>query len=170
VRALNQLWAAVSKLMISGTSGGGASAVPPGGVAGQFLKKNSPTNYDDGWAYTPYCKGAAWDSGGALTSSPVVAAGASLVLGVAQSAGTIKSCTIATEGSGSVVIEVWKSFAGSIPTSANRIGTAALYGGSYSLDTVLSGWLTSVTAGDVFAFRLVSSSVVTWVSIVLTIG
>lgn len=68
-------------------SGGGGSAsngLPQGGTAGQYLKKNSATDFDAGWgdkpAYNAQDVGALPITGGTLTGDLEMAAGA-LILG-----------------------------------------------------------------------------------------
>lgn len=75
-------------------------------------------------------------------------------------AGTITEWNIVANDTTTCVVDVWKA-AGSKPTNANSITaaakpalTAATVGGS----TTLTGWTTTVAAGDVIAFELESVS------------
>lgn len=118
-------------------------------------------------ATSPYVKGAAW------SGAPVASLGADVVYGVAQADGFITACVCMGAPGGSATFEVWKTtYAGGLPTAANKIsgGTAAsISSGTKSRDTALTGWTTAVTRGDVFAFKLLTSSTFTWVSIQLEI-
>lgn len=88
-------------------------------------------------------------------------------------AGTIVSATISGTLNGSTcsaVVDIWKINA-AIPTVANTITASdlpTLSSSSYSQDTTLSGWTTSVSANDVFLDNVQSNtcdtlSVVLWV-------
>jgi hypothetical protein len=97
------------------------------------------------------------------------------VLKVANVACTILEVRIYTEGgTGSCVIDIWKAAAGTVPTSANDItgGVPPTITSGTSYDNaVLSGWTTSVAAGDVFLFTLASvSGAFTNVSIFIKVG
>jgi hypothetical protein len=80
---------------------------------------------------------------------------------------TIESYTITADVSGSIVIDVWKA-AGAIPTNGNSITASApptLSGAQYVHSTTLTGWTTSVAAGDVIGFEVDSASTVTKVTL-----
>jgi hypothetical protein len=69
--------------------------------------------------------------------------------------------------SGSCVIDVWKA-AGTIPTVANTIaGTEkpTLSTQQINSDTNLTTWTSSVSPGDIFAFNVDSTSVLTRVNL-----
>jgi len=114
-------------------------------------------------------KGANWVSpAGALT------AGVNLVFVNCPLAAAIKGVKILTAGGpGSVVVDIWKApFASFPPTVANSITAASqptISGGVTYSDIVLAGWNTTILAGDVLAFKLVSVSTFTEVTIVLEI-
>lgn len=116
-----------------------------------------------------YTRGAGWSGGGSAIATPTD--NISITCPVA---GTIENVQILTQGGpGACVIGVWKSpFLAYPPTAANSItGTdipQITAGISYS-DATLTGWTTSVNAGDVIAFHLASSSVFTTIEILLTI-
>lgn len=92
-------------------------------------------------------------------------------------AGTITASTLlstdAAVTSGSIVIDVWKvAFASYPPTVANTITASALptlSSATNAQDTTLTGWTTSVSAGDVFGFHVNSATTVTRVTLELTV-
>lgn len=116
-------------------------------------------------------KGASWVSpnGVPLTTSVTV------VFVNCPVPAAIKNVKILTAGGpGSCVIDIWKApFASFPPTVANSITAAALptisSGITYS-DIVLSGWNTTILTGDVLAFKLVSVSTFTEVTVILEIS
>ncbi len=75
--------------------------------------------------------------------------------------------------SGSIVVDIWKdTFANRPPTVADTITAAAkptLSGATGSEDSTLTGWTTSVTAGDVLGFNVDSVATVKQVMLQLTI-
>jgi hypothetical protein len=75
--------------------------------------------------------------------------------------------------SGSIVIDVWKdTYANYPPTVADTITASAkptLSSATKSDDTTLTGWSTSVTAGDVFGFNVDSCTAITKALLQLTI-
>jgi len=87
--------------------------------------------------------------------------------------GTITAARLLADQSGSIVIDVWKdTYANYPPTVADTITASAkptLSAAQKSEDTTLTGWTTSVTAGDVFAFKVDSATTVTRVRVVLDI-
>lgn len=85
--------------------------------------------------------------------------------------GTIASYTIVTKGgTGSVSIGVQKSTYSGFPTTSDITGGAHanVSSSTKATDSTLSGWTTTVTAGDVFRFVLRSVSTFTHVTITLT--
>ena len=72
--------------------------------------------------------------------------------------GTIQSARLLADQTGSVVIDVWKdTFANYPPTDADSITASApptISSDDNSEDTTLTGWTTSVTAGDVLGFNV----------------
>lgn len=87
--------------------------------------------------------------------------------------GTITRASIFADVSGSCVIDVWKdTYANYPPTVADTIAASAKPTLSTAIkndDSTLTGWTTSVTAGDVFGFNVDSASTVTRVVLVLEI-
>jgi hypothetical protein len=79
-----------------------------------------------------------------------------------QFSGTITSSLLTADASGSLVVDVWKINVGSFPpTVTNSITASALptlSSAQISQDSTLTGWTTTVTAGDVFAFNINSAS------------
>lgn len=77
-------------------------------------------------------------------------------------AGTITAWSIVADQSGSCVFDVWKDT--TIPTVADTITASAkptLTAAQNVYSTTLTGWTTSVAAGDILGFNLDSSSSVT---------
>ena len=75
----------------------------------------------------------------------------------AAATGIYKVVTTGTATAGpsncSITVDIWKA-AAAIPTSANKISAsdpATLSTAQYSVDTTLTGWTTTVAAGDVFS-------------------
>lgn len=71
-------------------------------------------------------------------------------------AGTITSWHLIADVAATCVIDVWKA-AGSVPTVANTITASAkpaLTTATTATSSTLTGWSTTVTAGDVFGFNL----------------
>lgn len=87
--------------------------------------------------------------------------------------GTITRASIFADVSGSCVIDVWKdTYANYPPTVADTIAASAKPTLSTAIkndDSTLTGWTTSVTAGDVFGFNVDSATTVTRVVVVLEI-
>jgi hypothetical protein len=115
-------------------------------------------------------KGASWVSSGAI------AAGAANIVYVScPVAGTIQAVRVVTSGgTGSCVLDVWKTpFASFPPTSGNSITASAkptISSGVTYVDHTLTGWTTAISAGDVLAFIIVSSSTFTQIEIVLEVN
>ena len=87
--------------------------------------------------------------------------------------GTITKATILGNTTGSAVVDVWKdTYANYPPTVADTIAASAkptLSSASKNTDSTLTGWNTSVTAGDVFGLKLESVSGLTTVTVLLEI-
>lgn len=88
-------------------------------------------------------------------------------------AGTITAVRMLADQSGSAVVDVWKdTYANYPPTDADSITAAAvptITTATKSEDTTLTGWTTSVSAGDVFGFNVDSASTITRLHVTLTI-
>jgi hypothetical protein len=82
--------------------------------------------------------------------------------------------TDASATAGSCVIDVWKdTYANYPPTVADTITASAkptLSSASKSTDSTLTGWTTTVSAGDVLAFKVDSATTVTRVVLSLTVS
>lgn len=86
--------------------------------------------------------------------------------------GTIVGWDIVANASGSIVIDVWKAAANTIPTVANTIaGTEkpTLSSQQINSDTALSTWTTSVNKGEVIGFNVDSVATVTRVTLTVRV-
>jgi hypothetical protein len=115
-------------------------------------------------------KGATWVSGATLVASSL-----NTVYFDCPSASTITTVKILTAGGpGSCVLDVWKApFASFPPLVANSITASdkpTISSGITYQDTVLTGWTTSISAGDVLAFVVNSTSTFTYISIFLEVS
>lgn len=137
--------------------------VPSGGLAGQVLQKASNNNYDMIWgsgaSATLYDEiVATFDNG-----STVLPTGDTKTYYEVRGAGTIIEWALTGNPSGSLVLDIWKA-AGAIPTGANTIVAAApptLTTQALNNSSALTGWTTSIAAGDVFGFSVTSATTVT---------
>jgi hypothetical protein len=92
-------------------------------------------------------------------------------------AGTITAVTVlstdAAVTSGSIVVDIWKdTYANYPPAVADTITASAkptLASATKSRDTTLTGWTTSVAAGDILGFKVDSASAVVKVFVSLTV-
>jgi hypothetical protein len=92
-------------------------------------------------------------------------------------AATITAVTVlstdASATTGSIVVDIWKdTYANYPPTVADTITASAkptLSSANKSLDSTLTGWTTSISAGDVLGFKVDSVSTVTRVIVELTV-
>ena len=86
-----------------------------------------------------------------------------------QTACTINSVTLGADQSGSVVVDIWKdTYANFPPTVADTITASAkptVTTAPQSTDATLTGWTTSVAAGDWLYFNVDSASTITFLSI-----
>jgi hypothetical protein len=117
-------------------------------------------------------KGAAWDGAGFQ-----ITAGTSLadVAVYCPSAGTITKVTVLTRGgTGSCVIDIWKdTYANFPPTVLDTITASAkptISSATKYQDSTLTGWNTTISGGDVLMFHVDSTSVFTFLEIVLEIS
>lgn len=86
-------------------------------------------------------------------------------------AGTIKSWYLTADTSGSIVVDIWKA-AGTIPTVANTITASAkptLTSAQIGNSSTLTGWTTSVSAGDVVAYNVDSATTIRKVTLIVKI-
>ena len=123
----------------------------------------------------PTGSGSGTVSGGVLSGSfgiTIDGAGSVLIIGnkgyaTIPYSGTITGWTMIANQTGDCVIDVWKA-AGTIPTVADTITgieKPTLSSQQIASDLSLSTWATSVTAGDVFAFYVDSTSTITRVNL-----
>lgn len=88
-------------------------------------------------------------------------------------AGTITKARILADQSGSCVVDIWKdTYANYPPTIADTITASAkptLSSAQKNEDSTLTGWTTSVSAGDTFVFNVDSATTVTRVTVTLEI-
>jgi hypothetical protein len=86
---------------------------------------------------------------------------------------TINSVTLLADQSGSCVIDIWKvAYASFPPTISNTITASdlpTLSSAQKSQDTTLTGWTTSISAGDTLAFNLNSASTLTRIGLTLKV-
>lgn len=84
---------------------------------------------------------------------------------------TITNATLLADQTGSIVIDLWKDTYGNFPpTDADSITASApptLSSAVSSSDSTLTGWTTSVSAGDIIRFNVDSVSTVERVTLIL---
>ncbi len=78
-------------------------------------------------------------------------------------AGTINSWSIiSSQANSTIAIDIWKHATGTLPTSADKITSTtgpSLSGAQMTLDsTSMTGWTTSVAAGDIFIFHVAGAA------------
>jgi hypothetical protein len=71
---------------------------------------------------------------------------------------TITKATLLADQTGSIVIDIWKdTYANYPPTDADSITASAvptISSATKSVDSTLTGWTTSITAGDILMFNV----------------
>lgn len=86
---------------------------------------------------------------------------------------TIRRVTLLADQNGNIVIDIWKNtFANFPPTGTNSITAAAkptLAAANKFQDSVLSGWTTTISAGDILRFNIDSVLTVTRVTVCLDV-
>lgn len=130
----------------------------------------------DGSAFVDVSSGA-----GAITRSigcVIDGGGSAITTGVKADiyipfACTITAVTMLADQSGSAVIDIWKdAYANYPPTVADTITASAkptISSAIKSQDTTLTGWTTSVSAGDTLRFNVDSATTITRLTLVLTV-
>lgn len=87
---------------------------------------------------------------------------------------TIGAVTALADQSGSIVVDVWKdTYANYPPTDADTITASApvtISTATKSQDTTLTGWTTSITAGDTLRFNVDSCTSITRVTLSLKVS
>lgn len=86
---------------------------------------------------------------------------------------TITQATALADQSGSIVVDIWKdTYANYPPVDADSITASApvtISSATKAQDATLTGWTTSVSAGDILGFNVDSASTVTRVTIALKV-
>lgn len=86
---------------------------------------------------------------------------------------TINQVTLLADQSGSCVIDIWKdTYANYPPTVADTITASAkptISAATKSQDATLTGWTTSISAGDILGFNVDSASTITRVHLILKV-
>lgn len=86
---------------------------------------------------------------------------------------TINRVTLLADVSGSAVVDIWKdTYANYPPTVADTITASAkptISSATKSQDSTLTGWTTSVSAGDVLGFNIDSASTITRLHLILKV-
>lgn len=175
-RKLHVVYVSSSGTSIGTTAGDTVLAFAPGGAAGAA----GATGANGATGAT----GAAGASGATGATSPVTVnfvidgGGSVLTTGLKgwlemPRAGTITAARLLADQTGSVVVNVWKkAYAGLPATVADKITASApptLSSAQKSQDTTLTGWTTSVSAGDWLYFNVDSATTITRVTISLTV-
>lgn len=92
---------------------------------------------------------------------------------VAGFSGTIVGWDLVADVSGSVVLDVWKSAANTIPTVANTIaGTEkpTLSSAQINNDLTLTTWTSSISKGEVIGFNVDSAATVTRITLTIRVA
>lgn len=88
-------------------------------------------------------------------------------------AGTITAVRMLADQSGSIVVDIWKdTYANYPPVDADSITAAAvptISSATKSEDTTLTGWTTSITAGDILGFNVDSVTTIQRLTLQLTV-
>lgn len=112
--------------------------------------------------------GYAISGGGAVITTGVAGVGLRVPY-----ACTINSVTLLADQTGSAVVDIWKdTYANYPPTVADSICASAkptITASNKSEDTTLTGWTTSIAAGDVLYFNVDSCSTITNLVLVLKV-
>lgn len=86
---------------------------------------------------------------------------------------TINEAVLLADQTGSIVVDIWKVAIGSYPpTNANSITASApptISSDDNSSDSTLTGWTTSISAGDTLRFNVDSATTVTRVTLQLKV-
>ena len=155
---------ASSRYVGATTSGAPASGIY---VAGDFTIDQSGSV----WICTAAGSPGTWAKAGSSPGSPLTrnlevvidGGGSVLTTGIAGDifidfACTIKKVTMLADQSGSIVVDIWKAAYGSYPpTVANTITASdipTISTATKSQDSTLTGWTTSISAGDCLRFNI----------------
>lgn len=150
------------------------TALPSGGTTGQVLAKKSDDDFDGEWVAPP-----ALDNTKLATLTFVVdGGGAAIVTGIKGDleipfSCTIEAVTLLADQAGSIVMDIWKdAYANYPPTDADSITASApptISAATKSTDATLTGWTTSIAAGDILRFNVDSAATLQRVTISLTV-
>ena len=140
------------------TTTGAVQSIASVGTSGQVLMSN-------GASALPTMQGL-----GSAFEFVIDGAGSAITTGFkgfleAPFAATINRGTLIADVTGNVVIDVWKStYANAPPVAANTIVASApltITSAKKSQDTTLTGWTTSIAAGDILGFNVNSAATIT---------
>lgn len=102
-----------------------------------------------------------------------IAAGIKFDIGPIPFSGVIEEVTLLADQSGSIVVDIWKdTYANYPPTVADSITAAALptiSAAAKSQDSTLTGWTTTITAGDILRINVNSATTITRVTLGLKV-
>lgn len=155
------------------------------GVTNKITRANFLKNPDAPADATKYLDGTgAWSvpagsSGSVVDIAVIIGNGVDVIsTGVVGSleipfACTINQVTLLADQSGSIVVDIWKdTYANYPPTVADTITASAkptLSAAEKSQDSTLTGWTTSISAGDILRFNVDSATTVTRVTLSLKV-
>lgn len=139
---------------------------------------NAPDTYIwNGSAWVKINPGGGGSSTRAITFA-VDGSGSALTTGIKADAYVPFACTITAvtmlaDQSGSCVVDIWKdTYANYPPTVADSITASAkptISSATKSQDSTLTGWTTSISAGDTLRFNIDSNSTITRLALTLTV-
>lgn len=137
------------------------------GTDGYLLKASSAATNGVAWAAQPAVIAFVIDGGGSAITS-----GTKGFVEV-PFACVITAGRLLADQSGSIIVDVWKdTYANYPPTDADSITSAApltISAATKSEDSTLTGWTTSIAAGDILAFNVDSATSLTRVTVSLTV-
>jgi hypothetical protein len=129
----------------------------------------SPTDHTHAGVYSPVAHTHTFGIEAILGNGSETVATGLLGFVVVPFACTISSCQLVADAVGSIVVNIWRG-AGTIPVLAGSIVAAAkptLSSAQLVSDVTLTGWTTSLTAGDILGFNVESASTVKQVTLAL---
>jgi hypothetical protein len=161
-------------------------------IIGRGLASGRPAAGTEGRIYSSTDTGAlerdngsSWDSIGGAGAGQVSTlnfvidgGGATIATGIkgdlaVDFAGTITGVTLLADQSGSIVVDIWKdTYANYPPTDADSITAAApptISAATKSQDTTLTGWTTSISAGQILRFNVDSVTSIQRVTVALKV-
>jgi hypothetical protein len=170
--ASNQL---SNEVLLSAVIGYGvAGSRPAAGTAGRLY-------YSTDTDILERDNGSSWDTVIAQTSTLnflIDGGGSAITTGikgdlVVDFAATITGVTMLADQSGSIVVDIWKdTYANFAPTDADSITASAvptISSATKSQDTTLTGWTTSISAGDILRFNVDSVTSIQRVTVALRV-